>query len=98
MNWPQAWATARVYLADRPGFLGIVDGSPWQLSSPPRFELRRRSGLRTAREARRTSGGLDLHDLELHLAARSGDLDRLALLLADDRLADRRLVGKLVLG
>ena len=40
MNWPQAWAIARVYLADRPGLLGIVDGSPWQLSSPPRFELR----------------------------------------------------------
>ena len=33
--------------------------------------------------------GLDLHDLELHFAAWSGDLDGLALLVADDRLADR---------
>ncbi len=43
-------------------------------------------------------GGFDLEDLELQAAARRGDLDRLALLLADDRLADRGLVRELVLG
>src|SRR3954453_12102572 len=43
-------------------------------------------------------GCFDLEDLELHRAARGNDLDRLALLLADDRLADRRLVRELVLG
>src|SRR4051795_2543038 len=42
--------------------------------------------------------GLDVHDLEGELAARRGDLDRLALLAAHDRAADRRLVGELVLG
>src|SRR5687767_3008521 len=41
--------------------------------------------------------GPNLHDLELERAARRRDLDRLALLVADDRLADRRLVGELVL-
>src|SRR5207244_5337886 len=41
--------------------------------------------------------GFDLEDLELHRAARSGDLDGLALLLADDGLADGRLVRELVL-
>src|SRR5436305_11263325 len=41
---------------------------------------------------------LDVHDLELELAARCGDLDRLALLPAHDRLADGRLVRELVLG
>src|SRR5689334_20208802 len=40
----------------------------------------------------------DLEDLELELAARRSDLDRLALFLADDRLAHRRLVRELVLG
>src|SRR3954471_17355984 len=42
-------------------------------------------------------GCFDLEDLELHRAARGRDLDGLALLLADDRLADRRLVRELVL-
>src|SRR5262245_30932491 len=43
--------------------------------------------------------GLDLHDLELELRApRRRDLDRLALLAAHDRLADRRLVRELPLG
>src|SRR5687768_9877551 len=42
--------------------------------------------------------GLDVHDLVLQGAARSGDLDDLALLLAHDRLADGRFVGELVLG
>src|SRR4051794_19555642 len=42
--------------------------------------------------------GLDFQDLELHRPARGRDLDRLALLLADDRLADGRLVRELVLG
>src|SRR3954453_2085500 len=41
-------------------------------------------------------GCFDLEDLELHRAARGRDLDGLALLLADDRLADRRLVRELV--
>src|SRR5215203_5297746 len=49
--------------------------------------------LRTIRAA--VLGGLDVHDLELEGAARCGYLDRLALLLADDRLADRRLVREL---
>src|SRR5437868_15073297 len=39
-----------------------------------------------------------VHDLELQLAARRGDFDRLALLAAHDRLADRRLVRELVRG
>src|ERR1035437_2329 len=43
-------------------------------------------------------GRLDVHDLELELAARRCDLDGLALLAAHDRLADRRLVRELVLG
>src|SRR5437763_4420639 len=43
------------------------------------------------------SGGLDVHDLELDRPARRGDVDGLALLLAHDRLADRRLVRELVL-
>src|SRR6185312_15636937 len=42
--------------------------------------------------------GLDFQDLELHRPARGRDLDGLALLLADDRLADGRLVRELVLG
>src|SRR5262245_61175548 len=43
-------------------------------------------------------GCFDLEDLVLQLgAAGSCDLDRLALLLPDDRPADRRLVGELVL-
>src|SRR6266536_2506962 len=50
------------------------------------------------RQRSRTSGGLYLEDLELHRPARSGDLDGLALLLPDDRLADGRLVRELVLG
>src|SRR5262249_15556512 len=41
--------------------------------------------------------GFDFEDLELQRAARSRDLDGLALLLADDRLADGRLVRQLVL-
>src|SRR4029079_15010343 len=46
-----------------------------------------------------TSGRLDLHDLELdHGAAGGRDLDGLALLATDDRLADRRLVRELLLG
>src|SRR5205085_12113679 len=49
-------------------------------------------------KARRTSGGFDLEDLELERTPRRRDLDDVALLLADDRLADRRLVGELVLG
>src|ERR671937_514030 len=50
-----------------------------------------------AREAGRTSRSSDLEDLELHRAARGTDLHGLALLAADDRLADRRLVRELVL-
>src|SRR6266498_3026677 len=62
-----------------------------------------------AREARRTlrcwkRAGLcaalrclDLEDLELEHAARCGDLDGLALLVADDGLADGGLVRELVL-
>src|SRR5207244_6898301 len=52
-----------------------------------------------AAESKRRCGlsGFDLEDLELHRAARSGDLDGLALLLADDRHADGRLVRELVL-
>src|SRR3954465_11561577 len=42
--------------------------------------------------------GLDVHDLERELAARRGNLDRLALLAAHDRAADRRLVRQLFLG
>src|SRR5579862_1800596 len=59
-----------------------------------------RSGSPAKREAFRAPplGGLDVHDLERHLAARRCDLDRLALLAAHDRLADRRLVRQLVLG
>src|SRR2546421_12461871 len=45
---------------------------------------------------RRGSGGFDLQDLELHRPARGRDLDGLALLLADDRLANGRLVRELV--
>ena len=44
-------------------------------------------------------GGFDLEDLVLQLrAARRHDLDRLALLVTEDRLADRRLVRQLQLG
>src|SRR2546430_7575418 len=53
-----------------------------------------------ARRARRTFSGLgclDLENLELHLSAWFRDLNRLTLLLPDDRLADPRLVGELVL-
>ena len=49
----------------------------------------------------RISGGcrrLYVHDLVLQRAARSRDLDGLALLAADDRAADGRLVRELVLG
>src|SRR4051794_31437065 len=45
-----------------------------------------------SRESMSTASGLrrlDVHDLELELAARRGDLDGLALLAAHDRLADR---------
>ena len=42
--------------------------------------------------------GLDVHDLVLQGAARGRDLDGLALLAAQDRPADRRLVRELVLG
>src|SRR5581483_11712910 len=42
--------------------------------------------------------GLDLENLELEGAARGRHLDDLALLLAHDRLADRRLVRELLLG
>src|SRR5262249_26051463 len=42
---------------------------------------------------------LDLHDLDLHLAAAGRhDLDGLALLAADDRLPHRRLVREPALG
>ena len=41
---------------------------------------------------------LDVHDLELQRAARGRDLDDLALLAAENRLADRRLVREPVLG
>src|SRR4029450_2961621 len=52
-----------------------------------------------AEAAREVLGGFDLEDLVLQLgAARGCDLDGLALLLADDRLTDRRFVGELVLG
>src|SRR4029453_9589835 len=47
---------------------------------------------------RRVLRGLDLEDLELHLAAGGGNLDRLALLLSDDGLPDGRLVREVVLG
>ena len=40
---------------------------------------------------------LDFQDLELERSARGGDLHRLALLVADDGLADRRLVRELIL-
>src|SRR6266566_3011136 len=50
-----------------------------------------------APKARRTSRGFDLEDLVLHRATGRGHLDRLALLVADDRLANRRLVGEFVL-
>src|SRR5436190_20249041 len=52
--------------------------------------------IMTAREARRISGPFDLDDLELERSARRGDLDGLALLVADDGLADGRLVRQLV--
>src|SRR3954453_18005222 len=71
------------------------------LCSPPLTRLRVSGYLREvvmAREAGRTSRSPDLEDLELHRAARSLDLDGLALLLADDRLPDRRFVRELVLG
>src|SRR4051812_37457862 len=65
---------------------------------PPRFETHPQPGTRHgAPWARRTSRCFDLEDLVLHRAARSGDLDGLALLVADDRLANGRLVRKLVL-
>src|SRR3954468_23498965 len=58
----------------------------------PRPFLRRLRAQQAARLRR-----FDLEDLELELAARRSDLDGLALLLADDRLAHRRLVRQLVL-
>src|SRR3954452_8073219 len=45
----------------------------------------------------RTSRGLDVEDLELQRPARRRDLDRLALLVAEDRAADGRLLRELVL-
>src|SRR5436190_8664238 len=48
-------------------------------------------------EPRRTSRGFYLEDLVLRGAAGRGDLDGLALLVADDGLADRRLVRELIL-
>src|SRR5207249_4688301 len=44
-----------------------------------------------------TSRGFDLEDLVLHRAAGRRHLDRLALLVPDDCLADRRFVRELVL-
>src|SRR5436190_9408051 len=61
--------------------------SSWRAEGAP--------GLHAAR--RRTSRGLDLEDLVLHRPAGRGHLDRLPFLVADDRLAYRRLVRELVL-
>jgi len=44
------------------------------------------------------SADVDLGDLQLALAARGGDLDLLAALLTEQRLAHRILVGELGLG
>src|SRR5215212_4559195 len=55
-------------------------------------------GRAKAKLSRGSLGGFDLEDLELEGAARRCDLDRLALFLTEDRLADRRLVRELVLG
>src|SRR3954466_4609778 len=44
------------------------------------------------------SGYVDLGDLELDLAARGADLDHVALLVAEQRLAHRRLVGEPLVG
>src|SRR6478609_3294465 len=43
-------------------------------------------------------GGLDAHDLEFDRSAGGGHLDDLALLVAEHRLADRRLVRQPVVG
>src|SRR5690349_3185656 len=57
-----------------------------------------RSGNRFGSIVLPSLSGLDFQDLELHSPARGRDLDGLALLLADDRLADGGLVRELVLG
>src|SRR6185503_6208890 len=57
-----------------------------------------RSGNRLGSIVLPSLSGLDFQDLELHRPARGRDLDGLALLLADDRLADGGLVRELVLG
>src|SRR3954453_2937314 len=71
------------------------------LCSPPLTRLRVSGYLREvvmAREAGRTSRSPDLEDLELHRAARSLDLEGLALFLSDVPLPARRFVRELVLG
>src|SRR5581483_686614 len=64
----------------------------------PRRRLRCRSRTSGLRPGVRRLRGLDLEDLVLHRATWSRDLDGLALFVADDRLADGRLIGELVLG
>src|SRR5712691_2225187 len=56
-----------------------------------------REALEHLAPAYRVLRGLDLEDLVLHGAARGRDLDGLALLVTDDRAADRRLVRQLEL-
>ena len=73
--------------------------SPGSSPRPPRGPMRSRPGPESVSEetspAKTTPP--DLHDLELQRTTRRRDFDGLALLVADDRLADRRLVRQLVL-
>src|SRR5436189_2906542 len=90
-------ASRRVVSAAAPGSSGSASARTAAISS----RSGKRFGAAMTRESTRVVGrlrGLDVHDLELELAARRGDLDGLALLATHDRLADRRLVRELVLG
>src|SRR6266566_2436123 len=82
------------------GRIGQKNRRPARNHSPP-GPVDREALLQISRhgapKARRTSRGFDLEDLVLHRATGRGHLDRLALLVADDRLANRRLVGEFVL-
>ena len=78
--------------------LGTCSARSRTISTAASLRPRAKRGRVRPGEPRRGSGGLDLEDLELERAARRRDLDDLALLVADDRLADRRLVRELVLG
>ena len=70
--------------------VGSAEAGFARLRSPARF-FRNISvkSSRRARSARRTSRCFDFEDLELERTARRRDLDRIALLVPDDRPADR---------